>query len=68
MNPVYFYVPNIIGYIRVVSGLAAFWFAFDEPWKFFYLYAFSYALDALDGVAARALGQSAFATASTLWT
>lgn len=54
------YVPNLIGYVRIISGLAAFWVCHDPAsWStFFVLYAFSYGLDAVDGVAARALGQT----------
>ena len=58
--PVWLFVPNLIGYIRIVTGVAAFSFAFNKETHhiFFLLYAFSYALDALDGVAARQLGQT----------
>ena len=58
--PVWLFVPNLIGYVRIVSGLAALVFATDAarwPW-FVALYTFSYALDAVDGVAARALKQT----------
>lgn len=58
MTRVFLYVPNIIGYVRVLSGLASFWFAFDHPLVFALLYGSSYALDAVDGVAARKLKQS----------
>ncbi len=58
--PVWLFVPNLIGYLRVVTGLASFYFALDKEtfWYFFGLYGFSYALDALDGVAARRLNQT----------
>jgi CDP-diacylglycerol--inositol 3-phosphatidyltransferase len=60
--PVALYTPNLIGYVRVLSGLASFLYAFggaSQPGaqNFVYLYAFSYALDALDGVAARRFKQ-----------
>lgn len=57
--PVWLYVPNLIGYVRVITGLAAFVYAFDKASysQFFSLYMFSYALDAVDGLAARSLGQ-----------
>lgn len=55
--PVWLFVPNLIGYVRVITGIAAFAYAFSDAKVFFALYAFSYALDALDGVAARKLGQ-----------
>ena len=53
------YVPNLISYARVALGIAAFTFARDaSAWRWFVgLYFASYALDAIDGVAARALGQ-----------
>lgn len=57
MNPVYAYVPNLIGYARVLSGVAAFAYALHEPATFLWLYTISYVLDAFDGYAARALGQ-----------
>jgi CDP-diacylglycerol--inositol 3-phosphatidyltransferase len=52
-------VPNLIGYLRVITGLAAFYVAFEPAQyaTFFWLYGFSYALDAVDGVAARHLKQ-----------
>jgi CDP-diacylglycerol--inositol 3-phosphatidyltransferase len=59
MTAVALYWPNIIGYVRVISGIASFFYAFEaSTWPaFVYLYAFSYALDALDGVAARRFKQ-----------
>ena len=49
------------GYVRVVTGIAAFFYALDpdEYQIAGALYTFSYALDALDGVAARKLNQCA---------
>lgn len=60
MVSTWLYVPNLIGYVRILTGLAAFMYAFDKAQHgtFFMLYAFSYALDAVDGVAARALKQT----------
>lgn len=60
MVSTWLYVPNLIGYVRIITGLAAFMYAFDKSQHgtFFMLYAFSYALDAVDGVAARALKQT----------
>eukprot|EP01138_Halocafeteria_seosinensis_P015677 gb/GECG01015998.1/.p1 GENE.gb/GECG01015998.1/~~gb/GECG01015998.1/.p1 ORF type:complete len:219 (+),score=9.58 gb/GECG01015998.1/:1-657(+) len=55
--PVALFVPNIIGYVRVLTGVLSFPYALHSPWMFLGLYAFSYALDALDGVAARGLNQ-----------
>lgn len=59
MVAVYLFVPNLIGYLRIITGLVSFYFAFTHPGYFVGLYSFSYWLDALDGVAARHLGQSA---------
>jgi len=58
--PVWLFVANLIGYARVALGVAAFAFAFDARTRsaFVALYVASYGLDALDGVAARALGQT----------
>jgi CDP-diacylglycerol--inositol 3-phosphatidyltransferase len=52
------YVPNLIGYARVVLMLASFFFAFDRPLVFLGLYWMSFLLDAADGHAARLLNQS----------
>lgn len=62
-SPVWFYVANLIGYTRVILGLASFVFAFDSSSSsmrslFIYFYVISYVLDACDGVAARALRQT----------
>lgn len=61
--PVALYVPNLIGYFRIISGLASFYYAFSSPLLFFFTYGLSQMLDAVDGVAARALGQSECAAA-----
>jgi CDP-diacylglycerol--inositol 3-phosphatidyltransferase len=59
-TPVWLFVPNLIGYTRVVTGLASLIYAFNDKTfgTFFAFYAFSYILDAVDGVAARALKQT----------
>jgi len=54
---VYFYVPNLIGYARVVLAALAFYFH-KNPVLFFALYASSELLDAVDGYAARLFNQS----------
>lgn len=51
-------MPNLIGYARVLSALAAFYVAFDDHVLFAWLYSISMGLDAVDGVAARAFKQS----------
>lgn len=56
-NPVYSYVPNLIGYARIVFSLLA--FAFDEtaPLLFITFYTIGFALDWFDGIAARKFNQ-----------
>jgi phosphatidylglycerophosphate synthase len=60
MVSTWWYVPNLIGYARIITGLWSLVYAFDQSahHKFFMLYAISYGLDAVDGVAARALKQT----------
>mmetsp|Transcript_38724 Transcript_38724/g.91384 ORF Transcript_38724/g.91384 Transcript_38724/m.91384 type:complete len:219 (+) Transcript_38724:99-755(+) len=54
---VYFFIPNIIGYVRIITGILAFYMAHD--WKaFFGFYFISYFLDCLDGLAARKFKQA----------
>ena len=59
MVHVFLYVPNLIGYVRVIGALVSLSYALSEPWTFVWIYTFSMGLDAIDGVAARALNQSA---------
>ena len=56
--PVVLYVPNLLGYARI---LLAFWglhVASFNPWASFYLWILSAFLDLFDGMAARALDQT----------
>eukprot|EP01087_Luapelamoeba_hula_P012728 TRINITY_DN357_c0_g1_i1.p1 TRINITY_DN357_c0_g1~~TRINITY_DN357_c0_g1_i1.p1 ORF type:complete len:228 (-),score=34.12 TRINITY_DN357_c0_g1_i1:111-794(-) len=55
---VYLFIPNLIGYGRVISAIIAFWVCFDSPLLFIFLYGVSAALDAVDGHAARHFNQS----------
>lgn len=57
MVSVYLFVPNLIGYFRVVSAIAAFAVAHDQPLLCLGLYTLSFVLDAADGHAARLLNQ-----------
>jgi len=57
VSPVYTYVPNIIGYSRILFTTIAFYYAYDDYIKFFILYSISELLDMADGHAARYLGQ-----------
>ena len=52
------FVPNLIGYLRVLLALAAFQYAHASPTTAFCLYALSQLLDAADGFAARRLHQA----------
>eukprot|EP01088_Endostelium_zonatum_P014962 TRINITY_DN347_c0_g2_i1.p1 TRINITY_DN347_c0_g2~~TRINITY_DN347_c0_g2_i1.p1 ORF type:complete len:227 (-),score=33.97 TRINITY_DN347_c0_g2_i1:239-919(-) len=58
VSPVYFYIPNIIGYLRVLLLVAAFYVAESSYVLFFFYYLLSVVLDCVDGYAARAYGQS----------
>ena len=55
---VFLYVPNLIGYVRVILGIVSFAYAFDNYKLAVVAYSASQLLDALDGYAARALNQS----------
>mmetsp|Transcript_29781 Transcript_29781/g.41135 ORF Transcript_29781/g.41135 Transcript_29781/m.41135 type:complete len:212 (+) Transcript_29781:121-756(+) len=54
---VYFYVPNIIGYMRIVLAIIAFYVITENYTLFFFLYGLSAALDMADGYAARYFDQ-----------
>lgn len=56
-SSIWFYVPNVIGYIRVILAFGAVYVAFTDHQLFFAFYMSSQLLDALDGYAARSLGQ-----------
>lgn len=57
--PVFLYLPNVIGYLRLAAFFTALSIATHPGYAgiFFWLYFFSYALDAVDGPAARYLKQ-----------
>ena len=57
MNRVLFYVPNLIGYGRIITAIWAYYVAFSNPTWFLVLYTVSFVADAADGIAARALNQ-----------
>ncbi|KAG5499697.1 hypothetical protein JIQ42_05178 [Leishmania sp. Namibia] len=54
---IFYFVPNIIGYARMAASAAAYLVARDYPALCLALYTASFALDAADGMAARALDQ-----------
>jgi len=55
---VYLFVPNIIGYIRVITAAAALYLMPRAPKVCTLVYFVSCILDVFDGMAARALGQT----------
>ncbi|KAM4530918.1 CDP-diacylglycerol--inositol 3-phosphatidyltransferase [Odontesthes bonariensis] len=55
---IFFFVPNLIGYARVVLALLSFYLMPCCPWPAVFCYLLSALLDAFDGHAARALNQS----------
>jgi len=57
VSPIWFWAPNLIGYVRIISAIFAFQVAFDDYVSFFIFYSISALLDMADGYAARALNQ-----------
>ncbi|GAB4853167.1 CDP-diacylglycerol-inositol 3-phosphatidyltransferase [Ancistrocladus abbreviatus] len=57
MHTIYLYIPNIIGYFRVLLNCVAFELCFSHKWLFAVLYFTSFACDALDGWFARKFNQ-----------
>lgn len=55
---IFFYVPNLIGYLRIAFSIYSFYIYDQHPSLFIFLYLTSFILDAFDGIAARALNQS----------
>ncbi|KAJ6814305.1 CDP-diacylglycerol--inositol 3-phosphatidyltransferase 1-like isoform X1 [Iris pallida] len=54
---VYLYIPNILGYMRVLLNVVAFALCFSNKLLFAILYFISFACDALDGMLARKFNQ-----------
>ncbi|XP_044508705.1 CDP-diacylglycerol--inositol 3-phosphatidyltransferase 1-like [Mangifera indica] len=54
---VYLYIPNIIGYVRVLMNCVAFAICFSDKWVFSILYFVSFVCDAVDGWCARKFNQ-----------
>ncbi|XP_043541283.1 CDP-diacylglycerol--inositol 3-phosphatidyltransferase [Chiloscyllium plagiosum] len=57
MVSVFLFVPNLIGYSRIILALIAFYFMLSDPVLATCLYLLSSLLDSLDGHAARLLNQ-----------
>ena len=58
ISPIYFYVPNLIGYARVLLAFVGYGAALSDYRITVVSYLLSQLLDAADGYAARKLGQS----------
>lgn len=56
--PIYLYIPNLIGYARILANIVAFGFAFTNKKIFVGLYLLSFICDELDGRFARLLNQT----------
>ncbi|KAG5502027.1 hypothetical protein JKF63_04304 [Porcisia hertigi] len=54
---VFYFVPNLMDYVRMAASITAFLVAHDYPALCLVLYAVSFVLDLADGMAARALDQ-----------
>ncbi|KAH9627047.1 hypothetical protein KSS87_023735 [Heliosperma pusillum] len=57
MSTIYLYVPNIIGYIRVLMNCVAFAICYSHKYIFAVLYFISFVCDGIDGWFARKLNQ-----------
>ncbi|KAL8170259.1 hypothetical protein V2J09_022063 [Rumex salicifolius] len=57
MSTIYLYIPNIIGYIRVLMNCYAFAICFSRKELFVILYFISFVCDGLDGWFARKFNQ-----------
>jgi len=57
-NKVYFFIPNLIGYTRILLAIFGFYMCFEHPAVFFFCYVLSELLDAVDGHAARYFKQT----------
>ncbi|KAM9779882.1 CDP-diacylglycerol--inositol 3-phosphatidyltransferase [Neosynchiropus ocellatus] len=55
---IFLFVPNLIGYARIVLALLSFYLMPFSPWNATFCYLLSSLLDSFDGHAARALNQS----------
>ncbi|KAK2964895.1 putative CDP-diacylglycerol--inositol 3-phosphatidyltransferase [Blattamonas nauphoetae] len=56
-NPIFLYIPNLIGYARIALTIVTFLF-YSSPVKFFSCYVLALLGDAFDGLAARKFNQS----------
>jgi len=54
---VFLFVPNIIGYFRIIFAMASFYDIYNSYWTFYIFYSLSAVLDMADGYAARRFKQ-----------
>lgn len=59
---IFLFVPNLIGYARVILAIASLFYMSNSPYTAMILYWLSAFLDAFDGMAARALNQGYYGT------
>ena len=52
-SEIYVYLPNLIGYCRIILTVYSFLIAFEKPVLFLILYLTGFILDAIDGMVAR---------------
>ncbi|MEM7055411.1 MAG: CDP-alcohol phosphatidyltransferase family protein [Bacteroidota bacterium] len=55
---IYLLIPNLIGYVRILFVMVAFYFCFEKHYLFLSFYSMSQLLDGLDGLAARYFRQA----------
>ena len=55
---IYFLIPNLIGYVRILFVLVSFYFCFEKHYLVVSFYSISQLLDGLDGFAARYFRQA----------
>eukprot|EP00828_Plagiopyla_frontata_P048603 TRINITY_DN9371_c0_g1_i2.p1 TRINITY_DN9371_c0_g1~~TRINITY_DN9371_c0_g1_i2.p1 ORF type:complete len:231 (+),score=33.37 TRINITY_DN9371_c0_g1_i2:162-854(+) len=55
---IFLFVPNLIGYVRIILSIVGFYFFYTNQLTTFFCYAISQILDAFDGYYARKLHQS----------
>lgn len=56
--PVALYIPNLLGYLRIILAFVGIWYASAEPGKALVIWIFSASLDLIDGILARKLQQT----------
>jgi CDP-diacylglycerol--inositol 3-phosphatidyltransferase len=57
-TPVYLFIPNLIGYLRIIFAAVSFYYIYSNYWFFYLFYSLSAVLDMADGHAARKFNQT----------